>query len=300
MNTETFGTFIDAQVVYDILEKCHTVTTPSDLRTVIDNLRHFVLPHRYAACSFVDMQTQRIAFLVNINFPSDFVKRVVNSKGLFHSPVFQCWSQQELPCFMEVDHIKKSRTNRPNYNAWIGAMRDHDIKNIFAHGMSDFATRMVSYFSFAQLERPPTEQTRKLLMMLVPTLHSALLSAMRHCLLSTVTTEPSELGVQIYHAEATAEDEKNRRTTDRALAVISALLSQREMQIFWWMALGKTNDEIATILNISMYTVKNHIQRILDKLGAENRTQAVAKISSITLSQNNNPEESTISGRQLR
>jgi transcriptional regulator EpsA len=54
-------------------------------------------------------------------------------------------------------------------------------------------------------------------------------------------------------------------------------LSAREQEIVRWIAEGKTNTEIATILGISSFTVKNHAQRIFRKLDATNRTEAVAK-----------------------
>ena len=54
-------------------------------------------------------------------------------------------------------------------------------------------------------------------------------------------------------------------------------LSAREQEIVRWIAEGKTNTEIASILGISSFTVKNHAQRIFRKLDASNRTEAVAK-----------------------
>jgi len=54
-------------------------------------------------------------------------------------------------------------------------------------------------------------------------------------------------------------------------------LSAREMEIMEIVSQGRTNLEIAQMLNISTFTVKNHLQRILGKLGATNRTEAVAK-----------------------
>ena len=61
----------------------------------------------------------------------------------------------------------------------------------------------------------------------------------------------------------------------------SLLLSGREEEITSWVCQGKTNAQIAQILGISVNTVKNHVQRIFDKLGANNRTQAVAKYKSV-------------------
>jgi transcriptional regulator EpsA len=56
--------------------------------------------------------------------------------------------------------------------------------------------------------------------------------------------------------------------------------TEREFEILNWIALGKTNPEIASILEISLFTVKNHIQCIFRKLNVSNRAQAVAKLTS--------------------
>lgn len=55
----------------------------------------------------------------------------------------------------------------------------------------------------------------------------------------------------------------------------SVSLSTREHDIFGWMSHGKTNWEIATILNISERTVKFHVANIIRKLNANNRTHAI-------------------------
>lgn len=51
-------------------------------------------------------------------------------------------------------------------------------------------------------------------------------------------------------------------------------LSIREKEIMDWVKKGKTNVEIGLILDISAYTVKNHLQRIFKKLDVLNRAQA--------------------------
>ena len=55
-------------------------------------------------------------------------------------------------------------------------------------------------------------------------------------------------------------------------------LSERETEILDWVAMGKTNSEIGMILMISAFTVKNHMQRIFQKLNVFNRAQAVSKV----------------------
>ena len=62
------------------------------------------------------------------------------------------------------------------------------------------------------------------------------------------------------------------------LVVRLGQLSERERQIMVWVAMGKTNPEIGMILDISEFTVKNHMKSIFSKLDVTNRAQAVAKL----------------------
>jgi DNA-binding NarL/FixJ family response regulator len=48
-------------------------------------------------------------------------------------------------------------------------------------------------------------------------------------------------------------------------------LSRREQQLIPLIGRGMTNKEIATQLSLSEQTVKNHVHRILRKVGVENR-----------------------------
>lgn len=54
-------------------------------------------------------------------------------------------------------------------------------------------------------------------------------------------------------------------------------MTEREMQIMRWVEMGKTNQEIGTILDISAFTVKNHLQRIFKKLDVYSRAHAVSR-----------------------
>jgi DNA-binding NarL/FixJ family response regulator len=57
------------------------------------------------------------------------------------------------------------------------------------------------------------------------------------------------------------------------------LLTPRELMVLKLMAAGQSNREIAGSLAISERTVKFHVTAILNKIGADNRTQAVALAS---------------------
>ncbi|MGM9515964.1 response regulator transcription factor [Roseateles sp. DB2] len=64
-------------------------------------------------------------------------------------------------------------------------------------------------------------------------------------------------------------------------------VTERERQVLAWMRQGKSNQEIGLLLGISALTVKNHVQKILRKLCASNRAQAVAQAMSLQLLKEN-------------
>jgi len=68
-----------------------------------------------------------------------------------------------------------------------------------------------------------------------------------------------------------------RKRMRSGIATAEVVLSAREEEILVWVAEGKTNIEISRIFAISPFTVKNHVQSIIRKLGASNRTEAAVK-----------------------
>ena len=51
-------------------------------------------------------------------------------------------------------------------------------------------------------------------------------------------------------------------------------ITKREADVFLWLAKGKTNREIALILDMSPRTVNKHLEQLFKKLGVDNRTSA--------------------------
>ena len=58
-----------------------------------------------------------------------------------------------------------------------------------------------------------------------------------------------------------------------------ALLTPREIEVLAALAEGMTNKAVARHLDISLHTVKFHVESLFRKLGARTRTEAVAKAS---------------------
>jgi DNA-binding CsgD family transcriptional regulator len=56
------------------------------------------------------------------------------------------------------------------------------------------------------------------------------------------------------------------------------VLTKRQIEVLTWVARGKTNAEIAKILNLKPKTIGKYLERIYPKLGVENRTAAASFI----------------------
>ena len=54
-------------------------------------------------------------------------------------------------------------------------------------------------------------------------------------------------------------------------------LTERERNVLFYLAQGYNNNEIGNILNISVHTVKAHLETIYEKFSVNNRVQAVIK-----------------------
>ncbi|NHN26229.1 DNA-binding response regulator [Flavobacterium jejuense] len=67
-------------------------------------------------------------------------------------------------------------------------------------------------------------------------------------------------------------------------SMISQLeISPRELEILHLIALGKSNQEIANTIFVSLSTVKTHNQNIFEKLEVKRRTQAIEKAKRLQL-----------------
>ena len=60
-------------------------------------------------------------------------------------------------------------------------------------------------------------------------------------------------------------------------------LTRRETEVLEMLAVGRSNQAIATQLVVSLDTVKKHVSHVLEKLGAANRTEAVARARELHL-----------------
>ncbi|MEP4769994.1 MAG: DNA-binding response regulator [Roseibium sp.] len=95
------------------------------------------------------------------------------------------------------------------------------------------------------------------------------------------------LSVQLHPLGRVGPDENLFRVTaEDEVGQISALqqqfaLTQREAEVLIWIAKGKSNKDIAEILELSPRTVNKHLEQIFVKLGVENRASAAVRAAEI-------------------
>lgn len=157
--------------------------------------------------------------------------------------------------FREFVHLLGS-TSLPG--SFCGALRN--MKSVLIHGLRDLRNRHDCLYVFFGADGTPTSSSLDAAALLTPLIDASL-------------RQITHLPQQYRQAHGTARP---------ALEEASGL-SDRETQIMAWVAMGKTNSEIGSILNISSYTVKNHMQRIFQKLNVFNRTQAVSKVTRVAI-----------------
>jgi transcriptional regulator EpsA len=132
-------------------------------------------------------------------------------------------------------------------HAFVPELRSLTLHHVLAHdtGLTPHGGGFYALFS---LDQRISEKQVLLLKVLMPHLHLAFLRSQQ-----PIQEEP-----------ATPDDSDGS-------------LTERQIEILHWVKLGKTNFEIAQILDISALTVKNHMQKLFKKLNVHNRAQAVAK-----------------------
>lgn len=118
---------------------------------------------------------------------------------------------------------------------------------------------------------------------------SSLVAGASGYLLKNVGREDLINSIRVVHSGQTTLDQRvTEKVTQHLVALATGVkpptpethdehpLSERELEVVGLIARGMTNKQIATELVIAEKTARNHVSRILEKLGLTRRTQAAA------------------------
>jgi transcriptional regulator EpsA len=229
---------------FDVIDSSLAINSPEQLIAWMEGDLQHIFPHGMMICGIGDVEDigLRVHNTLSHNFPSGYVQTLQQAGGLTGSPIMIQWLKTRRPVLFEM-------TDQHANSSWLENFKRYGLHNLAAHGLCDIQSRMTSYFSFSRIPGKFTQHHAELLERLVPHLHASLIRAFN--------------GAQ--------KDSPTPRIT-------LSVLTPREQEVFQWLRAGKTNWEIAKVLHISESTIKSHVQRILMKLKANNRAQAVGLV----------------------
>jgi transcriptional regulator EpsA len=186
-----------------------------------------------------------------------FKEVIARDAGLLYQAL-RLWKKTAAPV------IVTSQQQAADYNSYSvlnipeADLKASELGSIVAHGFGDNNNQVSTFVAFARLSKQADNHKTNtshahVLELIMPHLHCGLIRV------------ASSRGNLVFTGKA------------------SKKITWRESEILQWVHMGKTNWEIATILDISPLTVKNHVQNILRKLDVQNRGQAAVKASKLGL-----------------
>ncbi|GAB4535691.1 MAG: LuxR family transcriptional regulator [Thermodesulfovibrionia bacterium] len=227
----------DAIYLLELIHASLSCNTEKEFRTLIERMR-YLIPFEFSLCGFSN--------LIDNHTPRSY--NIINID--YPSQWLELYVAQRLD---KIDPIVRENCLNFDLQYWADTYRKYNTQKVFISQAEDFGLRQGythgirnlkgnkgSLFSFAgrSIKRDP--RTEVILVHIIPHLHQALTRIMNQ-------DKPCNI-----------------------------MLSPREREVLKWIKDGKGTWEISKILSISQNTVKFHIKRIMQKLDAVNRSQAVA------------------------
>lgn len=257
MNANSHSLTADQSSLFlEVIDASLRISRREQMFSWLQGCFQYLFPHEVLICgvqagSQKELQFER--FVSTRYLTDDHVAETTRDDGLV-GRIIGAWHQHQRPAFL-ADGLVKG-----NFGAYVvpfepppGALREIELNNIVAHGLVNRDGSLSTFFCFSRIPDQPGTHHAYLLELLVPHLHAVLVRVL------------SSNGTMVEKIE------------------MENPITVREREILQWLHQGKTNWEIAGILDISPLTVKNHVQSILRKLNVQNRSHAAVKASQLGL-----------------
>jgi len=228
------------QLPLTLLQAAVEVHTIAQFKHWVRNQVRNVLPHGALACGHGRVHAAGVAmdYVITVDYPIEHLAAIRNTAGGIDTPIMRRWMRERIPLLFDAAHPWPEVAPE-----WLAKFNQHALVNAAAHAEFDETRCVGTYYSFHRLPQLGEAQ-RTALAELTPVLHETLLRVIANL-----------------EAEPTADGPS---------------LTARETEIMQWVGLGKSNQDIASLLGLSENTVKHHVSNILQKSKLENRVQLVA------------------------
>jgi transcriptional regulator EpsA len=220
-----------------------------------------LLPHKIAICGVYERTRKQVHLEAfnSISVPASVLELLTDGQSPLMRQVIGAWiNNRSRPLVVRLSELP-GQTGTTSCDELLAA----GFNELLVHGVSrpQRSSEIETLFVFASPGQHVTDLQRSCIDLLLPHLHS------------------TYLRVQSYERESS--DTRTAPTLHGSYTRMT--ITDREAEILGWVREGMSNQQIGAELGISPLTVKNHVQKILRKLGAANRAQAVARAMSMNL-----------------
>lgn len=207
-----------------------------------------LLPHEALLCGLGHLHAGGVSldYLVTVDYPLGHIESIRNRVGAIDTPILRRWLAVREPLVFDAEN---PWPDTPEH--WLQSFRRHDLRNIAVHAVADAERCVGTYHSFYRIPGTPGERHLAVLRSLTPLLHQVVCRII------------DNLGSNAQNRFTTAFD----------------ALTEREREVLRLVLLGKSNAEIARLIERSENTVKHHLTRSFSKFQVENRIQLIRCLS---------------------
>ncbi len=232
-----------------ILERAAPIRNREQFFTWTQGVLQTLIPHEILICCVSNVLTgdwHKYYSSASRYFKDSHFAGVCAEDGLMPR-LIQKWMHSELPVFM-TERVEPGLKNMHFDTGFLPTLRELELRNAVVHCLRGPDAGLKSFLCFSRIQGSFSDKLAHSVHLLSPNVVEVL------CRVLSAESSIERNGVSI---------------------------SKREQEILQWVRDGKSNAEIAQILELSPLTVKNHIQNIRAKLGVHTRGHAVARAISL-------------------
>jgi transcriptional regulator EpsA len=242
---------VDRERFADAVESSYLVGSRPQFFIWTHSAVQALLPHEILICGVDDGSRQGMAmhrFCSTRYFRQEHFEIVTSPiDGLTPRLLAMAQGQNSLSLFSHDDNDKAVQLDLQRM------VSDNELVNLAAQLVVGPSGKVEAYYAFSRVKVALDQRLAYVLELLVPHVHNAFMRVL--------ATERELAGSQSHRA--------------------GRLVTPRQEEILNLVKTGKTNAEIAELLQCSPWTIKNHIQAILRKLDSHTRTHAIARAMSM-------------------
>lgn len=248
-------TAAQAKALLRLVETASKVNRKSQFFIWLQSQVDALLPHVLAVCGAYHRGRRQVHYEVfnSIQVPQNLLDSLAGTDSQLMAELSRDWIEGSGRPFLISTGELAQRDCGPESSGLIAL----GVSRLVVHGVArpERAHEIETLFLFGGVGDGPDNGQLQTLGLVMPHLHATYLR---------MQGIEREVGAMAPRASG--------RSPDRSTATLTA----RELQILHWVREGMTNQEVGAQLGISAWTVKNHVQKILQRLGASNRAHAVS------------------------